>query len=170
MIWSEYASNSFIDKPWYENTGKKSDGNIFGKVNYKISDLVNIYADLQFRTIDYKIEGTHDDLRDLTQSHQYNFFNPKGGIFLTLNDHNNVYASVAVANREPSRSVYRDADPGQQISPERLIDYELGYQFRQRIVLACRQIGRQVLTPGELRHIEFQINIFGIIMRIALKF
>lgn len=134
VIWAEYASNSFIDKPWYENTGKKSDGNIFGKINYKINDLVNIYADLQFRTIDYKIEGTHDDLRDLTQSHHYNFFNPKGGVFFTLNEHNNVYASVAVANREPSRSVYRDADPGQQISPERLVDYELGYQFRRRII------------------------------------
>ena len=134
IIWAEYASNSFIDQPWYENTGKKSDGNIFGKVNYKINDLINIYADLQFRTINYKIEGTHDDLRDLTQSHQFNFFNPKGGVFLTLNEHNNLYASVAVANREPNRSVYRDADPGQQISPERLIDFELGYQLNRRIV------------------------------------
>ena len=133
VIWAEYASNGFINKPWYENTGEKSDGHIFGKINYKINDLINIYADLQFRTIDYKINGIHDDLRDLTQSHQFNFFNPKGGIFLTLNEQNNVYVSVAVANREPNRSVYRDADPGQQISHERLIDYELGYQFRQQI-------------------------------------
>lgn len=133
IIWAEYASNSFIDQPWYENTGTKSDGNIFGKVNYKINNLINVYADLQFRTISYQIEGTHDDLRDLTQSHQFNFFNPKAGVFLTLNEHNNIYASVAVANREPNRSVYRDADPGQQISPERLIDYEMGYQLNKKI-------------------------------------
>ncbi len=89
---------------------------------------------MQFRTIDYKIDGTHDDLRDLTQSHHFNFFNPKGGVFITLNEQNKIYASVAVANREPNRSVYRDADPRQQISSERLIDYELGYQFSQQIV------------------------------------
>ena len=76
IIWAEYASNNFIDQPWYENTGKKSDGNIFGKVNYKINDLINIYADLQGRFINYEIQGTHDDLRDLTQSHRFNFFNP----------------------------------------------------------------------------------------------
>jgi iron complex outermembrane receptor protein len=36
---------------------------------------------------------------------------------------------VAVANREPGRSVYRDADINQNVLPERLIDYELGYHF-----------------------------------------
>ena len=134
IIWAEYAGNSFINKPWYENTGKKSDGHIFGKINYKINRVINIYADIQFRAIDYRIEGTHDDLRDLTQSHRFNFFNPKGGVYFTLNEQNNLYASVAVAHREPNRSVYRDADPGQKISSERLTDFELGYQFNHRVV------------------------------------
>ncbi len=134
IIWAEHASNSFIDKPWYENTGTKTDGNIFGKINFSPSDLVNIYADLQLRTVNYEMKGIHDDLRDLTQSHSFLFFNPKTGVFISPNDKNDFYASVALAHREPNRSVYRDADPGQEITFERLIDTELGYHFKHKIV------------------------------------
>jgi len=30
---------------------------------------INLYGDLQYRTIDYSIKGDHDDLRVLTQKH-----------------------------------------------------------------------------------------------------
>ncbi len=132
IVWAEYAGNSFIDKPWYENKGDKTDGNGYLKVNYKMNAFLNLYGDIQVRNIHYAIEGIHDDLRDITQEHNFTFFNPKGGIYLSFDERNNVYASVAVAHREPNRGAYRDADPGQQISPERLVDYELGYKFRNK--------------------------------------
>jgi iron complex outermembrane receptor protein len=132
VIWAEHSSNSFIDKPWYENTGKKTDYNLYAKANYQLNKLLNLYADLQLRNIDYSIEGTHDDLRDLTQEHSFTFFNPKGGVYFTLNNASSLYTSVAIANREPNRSVYQDADPGQQISAERLIDFESGYKFQSK--------------------------------------
>jgi iron complex outermembrane receptor protein len=134
IIWAEHSSNSFIDKPWYESTGDKTDLNCFAKVNYKLNKRLNLFGDVQVRNIRYSIDGFADDLRDLTQDHTFTFFNPKGGIYLTMNKNNNLYASVAVAHREPSRSVYRDSDPGQQISAERLLDYELGYKFQTKIL------------------------------------
>ncbi len=132
IIWAEHSSNSFIDKPWYENTGKKTDYNVYAKANYQLTKLLNLYADLQLRNIDYSIEGTHDDLRDLTQDHTFTFFNPKGGLFFTIDKRNSLYASVAIAHREPNRSAYRDADPGQTISAERLIDFESGYKYQSK--------------------------------------
>jgi len=129
IVWAENSSNSFIKKPWYENTGKKTDYHIFGKVNYQITSQLNLYADLQFRGIDYRMKGIHDDLRDLTQSHTFSFFNPKAGLFYKLHSYHAVYVSVAVANREPNRNVYRDADPGQEVSSEKLVDYEAGYKY-----------------------------------------
>lgn len=132
VIWSEYSSNSFIDKPWYTNTGDKTDLNVYAKANYQFSKLLNFYADLQVRNIDYSMEGIHDDLRDLTQDHTFTFFNPKGGLFYTLNRSSSFYASVAIAHREPNRSAYRDADPGQTVSPERLTDFESGYKFQSK--------------------------------------
>jgi iron complex outermembrane receptor protein len=164
IIWAEYASNSFINKPWYENKGKKSDAHIFGKVNYPLNGRINVYADLQFRTIDYEIEGIHDDLRDLTQSHQFNFFNPKGGVFITLNEQNSFFASVAMAHREPNRSAYRDADPGQEISHERLIDYELGYQFKHSVVnvdanLYYMDYKDQLVLTGQINNVGDPIMV-----------
>ncbi len=134
IIWAEHSSNSFIDKPWYENTGKKSDFNIFGKINYQLSKPVSLYADLQYRGISYKIMGNRDDLQYLTQTHNFNFFNPKGGVYFTIDQNNAVYGSVALANREPSRTVYRDADPGQKISAEKLTDYEAGYKYHHEFL------------------------------------
>jgi len=128
VVWSEFAGNSFVDTKWYDNTGEKTDLNVFAKTTFDLSDYLIPFADMQFRHIWYSIEGSHDDLSDLTQDHTFSFFNPKAGITAILNPENRLYASAAVANREPNRSVFRDADPGQEFKPERLIDYEIGFQ------------------------------------------
>jgi len=158
VIWAKYASNSIIDKPWYENNGKKSDFNVFGKVSYELNDKLNLFADLQYRDIQYDMKGNHDDLRDITQSHSFGFFNPKGGVYYKLNDQHNLFASVAVANREPSRSVYRDAAENQDVTSEKLVDYELGYKFKkQRISLEAvvfyMDYKDQLVTTGQINNV-----------------
>jgi len=129
IVWAQIARLGDHNRNWYFNTGLKTSFNLFAKGQYQVTSAVSLYLDLQYRNIDYSIEGTHDDMSDLTQAHQYNFFNPKAGLFYQMNESNSLFASVAVANREPSRSDFRDADPGVEIKPEQLIDYELGYRF-----------------------------------------
>jgi len=135
IIWAQIARLGDHDRNWYFNTGTKKSFNIFAKGQYQLTHSLSLYLDLQYRNIDYSIEGTHDDLSDLTQTHHYNFFNPKAGIYYSVNNNNTVFASVAVANREPSRSDFRDADPGVEIKPEQLIDYELGYRLSKKRIL-----------------------------------
>jgi len=135
IVWAQVATLGQYDDNWYFNTGTKSDINIFAKANYKLNDKLNLYVDLQYRSINYNIEGNHDDLSDLTQSHSFGFFNPKAGVFYGINEKQNIYFSVGVANREPSRSVYRDADTSQNILPERLTDFELGYSYQENSFL-----------------------------------
>ena len=168
IIWAEHASNSFIDKPWYDNTGDKTDYNVFLKANYRLLPDLNLYGDLQIRSIDYAIEGTHDDLRDLTQSHDFFFFNPKAGLVVDLSGESEIYASVAVAHREPPRGVYRDADPGQRISAERLNDYELGYRHRNRWLQAeanfyYMDYKDQLVLTGEINNVgdDIMVNVPG---------
>lgn len=132
VIWAQVMPLTWVGKDWYYNRGLRSEFNFFAKANYKINEKINIYGDLQYRYIDYNIEGTHDDLGNLTQEHIFNFFNPKAGVFYNINENNSLYLSAGIANREPNRSVYRDADPGQIIKPERLTDYELGYKMQKR--------------------------------------
>jgi iron complex outermembrane receptor protein len=89
-----------------------------------------LYGDLQLRGINYMITGEDDDHRDITQSHDYLFFNPKFGVNYSDNQGQRVYFSFSVANREPNRSNFVDADTSQPAPGfETLFDYELGYSY-----------------------------------------
>jgi iron complex outermembrane receptor protein len=131
VIWAEFAQTAGYDHRWYEGTGDKRDLNFYTKAQYQAGKKLSLYADLQLRGINYSLAGIDDDLRDITQSHDFLFFNPKAGLFYQLNTANSLYLSFAIANREPNRDNYTDADPSKP-SPvaETLYDYELGYHFK----------------------------------------
>jgi iron complex outermembrane receptor protein len=127
IIWSRVAA---VDNktPWYFNTGSKTDLSAFSKADLKLDEKWEVFTDLHFRFIDYKIDGTHDDLRDLSQQHNFRFFNPKVGITRHLRPNKHLYIQLAIANREPNRTAYRDLDQGQVIKPERMFNLESGYR------------------------------------------
>jgi iron complex outermembrane recepter protein len=132
IIWAGFASHIPKNHQWYFNEGRKNDFNVFGKIDYRLSEKVNFYGDLQLRRIDYTIDGIDDDLRDISRDHIYNFFNPKGGFFYELNDRQNLYLSYAIAHREPNRSNFKDARPGEVPRSERLGNLETGYNLKNR--------------------------------------
>lgn len=135
IIWMQYAASTPKDYQWYFNNGKKTDLSAYVRSNYQINEKLSLYGDVLYRNIEYKMDGIHDDLRDITQSHVFNFVNPKGGIFYTLNNSNEFYTSVAVAGREPSRNNFRDADENSDVKPEMLINYEAGYYLKLKKML-----------------------------------
>jgi len=128
VIWSQFTANSEINHEWYRSQALKNDFNIFAKTEFALTAKINSWVDLQYRRIYYSIDGTDDDQRDITQNHTYNFFNPKAGVSYQLSASQNMYASISVANREPNRDNFVDADPSQPVpQPERLYDAEAGY-------------------------------------------
>ncbi len=159
VIWAQYMGENEKDHEWYRGTGVKKDFNVFGKYNYQLSEAVSLYADLQYRNIDYHIDGIDDDLRDLTQSHQFNFFNPKFGIFYRPNDSQEAYLSYARANREPNRSNFVDVDPGEKLPvAESLNDFEAGYTYRTSNFLLGANLyymdyQDQLIQTGELNDV-----------------
>ncbi len=130
VIWAQYLGEADYNHEWYRGNGLKKDFNVYSKYNLSVSEKVNLFADLQYRHIDYTIEGTDDDLRVLDQEHKFNFFNPKWGIFYQPAANQEVYLSFAVAHREPNRSAFVDYPAGYD-SPvhETLRDLEMGYNF-----------------------------------------
>ncbi|MGM0620346.1 MAG: TonB-dependent receptor, partial [Bacteroidota bacterium] len=130
VIWAQYVGEAGFNHEYYRNKGLKKDFNIFGKYNYQVAEKLNLFADLQYRKIDYSIDGIDDDLRDISQVHEFNFFNPKLGVFYEPAQNHDLYVSFATANREPNRTAYIDADPeGRQPVYETLYDWEMGYKF-----------------------------------------
>ena len=129
VIWAEYSVNIPKDYQWYLNNGLKKEGNIYAKARYYPFEKLNIYGDLQYRMISYTIDGTHDNLADISQEHDFRFFNPKLGLIYEPGDHHSIYFTFGIANREPNRSAYRDAIPGENPTYETLYDYEVGYKY-----------------------------------------
>src|SRR5690606_276608 len=83
---------------------------------------------MQFRKVTYESYGTGSELQAIDVNEKYNFFNPKFGITYSITNYNQVYGSVAVANREPNRDdlTKNPVTP----KPERLVDFEFGYKWR----------------------------------------
>ncbi len=129
VIWAQYYGDMPVNHEWYRSQGKKIDFNIFAKLNYQVTPKLSFYADVQYRHIDYRISGIDDNLRDISQTHLFDFFNPKAGLFYAFATHQSLYFSYGNAHREPNRSNYTDADPTKPAPrQEKLHDFELGYK------------------------------------------
>lgn len=132
VIWLRVNNGVFKDYEWYRNTGIKDDFSGFVRASYQLANKFNLFGDIQYRHIDYKMEGPDDDLALLDQHHYFNFFNPKAGISYKPTKHHEVYTSFATVGREPTRTDFKDASKkGARNQPkdERLYDYELGYHY-----------------------------------------
>ena len=128
---------------YYDNTGKKFDANIYARANVNISRLFSAFGDLQYRHIDYSIDGVSDNfdyntggMSILDIHKKYNFFNPKVGLNFTDGDHNRAFVSWSVAHREPVRDNFTDGDRAHDPTAERLFDYEIGYSYNSSMFSA----------------------------------
>ena len=122
-------------QPYYSNTGRKFDSNIFLRGDYSFGSGFAAYADLQYRHIDYTIRGVSDNfdwntgaMALLDVRRDWNFFNPKLGLSYNNGSHR-AYASWSVAHKEPTRDNFTDGDPNHYPEAERMFDYEAGYSF-----------------------------------------
>jgi len=164
VIWVANADDLDTKHEWYRGTGLKKDFNVYGKYNYQLSEKVNLYADLQYRRIDYDIDGKDKKLRDITQSHSFNFFNPKAGIYYEPAENQKAYISFARANREPTRDNYVDAKEGKEPASETLNDVEMGYTFQSSKLLLSANLyymfyDNQLITTGEINDVGASIMV-----------
>lgn len=164
IIWMQYAANIPKDFQWYFNNGEKTDYSGYVKGNYMLTEKVSVFGDLLYRNIAYSMDGIHDDLRDLTQSHTFSFINPKGGIFVSVDSQQECYVYVGIANREPSRNNFRDADENTEIKSELLKDYEAGYNIKFRNLLINSNIffmdyKNQLVLTGEINNVGDPIMV-----------
>ncbi len=109
---------------YYDGRSEKGDRNIFLKWNYKFNDKLSSFVDVQYRGVNYTTSGTRDDQSSYAVDDQFDFFNPKAGLSYQFSGKDFLYASYAIANREPNRSDYLEGTTKPR--PERLNNLELG--------------------------------------------
>lgn len=130
LEWMQYAGAIQQGTRWYEGNGIKTDANFYVKGDLNITKKINLFADVQYRFVQHDITGLDSRLRNLDQTHQFNFINPKAGVNFQINQLHRVYASFAMTGREPNRSNFADADPGKPMPvAEKLYDAEAGYDI-----------------------------------------
>jgi len=157
VIWAQYASQSKIRERYYTNNGFKTDFNSYAKLMYQ-RGLWSYYADLQYRRVSHEFVGFDTNSQNLQQALLFNFFNPKAGVTYQLNDNDQLYASIAVANKEPNREDLTNSSPSSRPQSERLIDWELGYRVkRNRFDWTANayymQYQNQLILTGEINDV-----------------
>ncbi len=124
------------DLEYYRNNAKKTDGNVYGKVNWEFYKGLGAFLDLQYRHVGYKMNGPTDSWDGTKQvvyalNDSYDFFNPKFGLNYQITPNHRAYASYAISHKEPTRNDYED-HIGVDMKAERLNDLEVGYQFKSK--------------------------------------
>jgi iron complex outermembrane receptor protein len=117
--------------PYYKGNGFKTDFNTFAKAEFNVGQF-NLYADLQYRRVNYRVNGTDKNRMALDQTDELNFFNPKLGFSYDINPQSNLYASLAVANKEPNRDDYINSNSSNRPKAENLLNIETGYRHRRQ--------------------------------------
>jgi iron complex outermembrane recepter protein len=131
VIWAQYIPDNDIRDTYYDNNAFKIDANGYLKGTYEWKKFT-FFADAQLRYIDYTFLGIDDVsgvLTEVEQNVNYTFFNPKAGLSYKLKDNQTLYASYAVANREPVRRDFRESSPESRPQHETLYNVEAGYRL-----------------------------------------
>jgi iron complex outermembrane receptor protein len=111
----------------YINKGLKHEGSVYTKFNYDVNKF-NLFADLQLRNVDFTYDGDKS-----MPVQKWLFLNPRCGVTYTISKNENTYFSVGKTDREPTRTnMFGGSDnliTLNNIVPESVIDYELGYNL-----------------------------------------
>ncbi len=174
VLWARKAGQDFdyASLDWYGNTGWKNEVSAFARAEYQPLPWLTAYADLQYRSIGYRIDGTDDDWLEygaapedrLDYDRRWNFFNPRAGLTAAWGIHK-IYASAALGHREPGRGDIKENIKGEgaPIEPERMLDIEVGYglgtrRFSASLNLYAMEYWNMLLETGRLSSSGYAIK------------
>lgn len=138
---TENYNKTNIPNTYYRATGNKTDLSFFAKYKHSITNQFTYFVDLQARKVIHTGKGSDNDLRTIDFEGNYSFFNPKAGFTYGLQQElkekfgirhslkHEFSGSIAVGSKEPARSDFTDNKFSVVPKPEKMIDYELGYEF-----------------------------------------
>lgn len=146
VTWVKQPVNELTpNHKYYDNDTRKTDFNVYGKLTYDLLPGLNAFVDLQYRHVGIKMDGPTDDINWDTSKRivyqmkeSYDFFNPKFGVNYDLTPNHKVYASYAIAHKEPTRNNFENNINAELEMPkaERLNDLEAGYKYQSAVFSA----------------------------------
>ncbi len=129
VTWAKVQAAVPANYRFYNLNADKKDLSVYSKLTQELAKNLYGFADLQFRNINYDINGFRDNPRIIVNNN-YNFVNPKLGLTYSKNNWQ-AYVSYAYAQHEPNRDDF-EAGTTQQPKPEKLNDVELGIERKKK--------------------------------------
>jgi iron complex outermembrane receptor protein len=163
IIWAEFAGNSKPRDQYYYNVSEKTDINTYIKTEFKPFNKFGVFVDLQLRKIGYTDKGDETGYGLVNIDKEYLFFNPKAGFTYTIPKLGLLYASYAMAHREPIRTDFLDAPENVIPEAEVLQDIEIGlrrksdkmfYSMASYLMLYTNQLA----LNGEINDVGYPIR------------
>ncbi|MGI8598375.1 MAG: TonB-dependent receptor [Chitinophagaceae bacterium] len=140
---------------WYELPAHKKDRSVYAKWQQNLTPQFQLFTDVQWRNVDYKINGFRDH-PDLIIHNNYHFLNPKIGLTF-YNNSTMAFISFSRATKEPNRNDF-EAGISNQPKPEILNDIEAGWEYTKgRMKLATNlyfmKYKDQLVLTGEINDV-----------------
>ena len=134
LVWVRGFTGFDPNAPYYYSTFHKNDANVYAKVNYSPIKALSLFADLQYRYVQIDGKGNDDNFAPFDFSVTWHFFNPKAGLSVKTGKAGRIYASYAMAHREPARDdIIQNLSVGTP-KPEKLHDIEAGVDITNDMV------------------------------------
>ncbi len=129
VVWTKVQPLVGSNHQWYNHTAYKNDLSVYTKWTQQLSQYFQSFVDIQFRNVDYTINGFRNNPSLMIQTN-YNFLNPKAG-FTYFNDGWQAFLSFAMGSKEPNRD---DFEAGKSLQPkaEKLQDFEWGIEKKNK--------------------------------------
>jgi iron complex outermembrane receptor protein len=164
IIWAEITGDAKIRDRYYDNNGLKTDYNVYTKGTISLGSSLTVFADVQYRGIDYTLLGLDNDGLFLDDNYTFSFLNPKVGISYFLDENQSLYASYSVANKEPSRADIIDNTTGVIPTHETLYDLEVGFRrsrsrFQVNTNFYYMNYRNQLVLTGELNDVGASLRL-----------
>jgi iron complex outermembrane receptor protein len=183
---NSFSSRHYVNTPWlqivpdtfsadhlvHDNTGYKNEMSGFGKLSYKITPRLLVYADAQLRHTTFRYEAVDMPIyRDTfsTNTLQWTFLNPKAGFRYSISPTVSVYSSIGKTTREPTRVDLlvddRALEPVNQnrVKPEQVVDVELGSDIRTgnlriQANLYAMEFQNEIIATGKLNSVGYAMR------------
>lgn len=169
VIWARFASDSDLGDRYYNESGRKNEWSNYLKAEYNWNRFKCI-GDLQYRYVNYSFLGidfVSGELKDVQQTVDFHFFNPKVSGFYNVSSAHKLAASFGISNREPVRRDFRESTPQSRPKAESLRDFEFGYTYQKRKIIA--NINLYYMDYDNQLALTGQVNDVGAYTRINLK-
>lgn len=145
---------------WYRNKAVKNEADLWQRLEWKVSDKLLLYEELQYRGVLHNMHGPDEYSQILDFNEVWNFLSPRLGMNLKFSGSSAARVYAAMGNREPSRS---DLQAYAGCRPERMYDFEAAYTYSGRKFAAeanlfAMEYRDMLLETGELNAAGYAIK------------